>query len=103
MTLWQSGVANPYTMPNNYEAMNMIPKWGLLRSPVVMFTPVSPAAVSPRKTPHGGTGVFLPWTVGSRKRSRKSTTAPEKKFLALPSPIDTHKFEAISDSGVSGP
>ncbi|XP_011082539.1 uncharacterized protein LOC105165276 [Sesamum indicum] len=104
MTLWQSGVANPYTIPNNYEPMNMIPKWGLLRSPVVMFTPVSPATVSPRRTPHGGTGVFLPWTVGSRRPAKHlPPRAQRRKFLALPSPVDTHKFEVISDSGVSSP
>ncbi|KAI3449591.1 hypothetical protein Pfo_006256 [Paulownia fortunei] len=104
MTLWQPGVPTPYTMPNNYEPMNMIPKWGLLRAPVVMLAPVRPVVVSPRRIPRGGTGVFLPWTVGSRKHAKHLPPRAQRgRFLALPSPVDTHKLETVSDSGVNSP
>ncbi|KAL0418776.1 UNVERIFIED_CONTAM: RNA demethylase ALKB [Sesamum radiatum] len=90
MTLWQSGVANPYTMPNNYEAMNMIPKWGLLRSPVVMFTPVSPAAVSPRRTPHGGTGFSYHGQLDHENLQSIFHHAPREESFLLCLPPLTH-------------
>ncbi|KAI3473488.1 hypothetical protein Pfo_030943 [Paulownia fortunei] len=100
MTLWQPGVPTPYTTRNKYEPMDIIPKWGFLRSPVVMLAPVRPVAVSPRMIPRGGTGVFLPWTVGLRKPARHlPPRAQRQRFLALPSSLDTHKVETTSDSG----
>ncbi|PIN07688.1 hypothetical protein CDL12_19735 [Handroanthus impetiginosus] len=99
MTLWQSSVPTPYTMPNNYEPMNMIPKWGLIRAPVVALTPVRPVVVNPRRVPRGGTGVFLPWAIGSRKHAKHLPPRAQRgRFLALPSPVDAHKSEMVSDS-----
>ncbi|GER24795.1 oxidoreductase [Striga asiatica] len=101
MTLWQPGVPAPYTGPNNYEPMSMVPKWSLLRSPVVMLGPVRPLVMSPRRGPQGGTGVFLPWAVGSRKHTKQLPPRAQRgRFLALPSPVGSGKNEAGSDSGV---
>ncbi|XP_022758150.1 uncharacterized protein LOC111305162 [Durio zibethinus] len=107
MTLWQPGVPGPYAMSNGalngYEALDMMPKWGVLRGPVVMLAPVPvhPMAVSPRKQPHGGTGVFLPWTMGSRKPTKHLPPRAQKgRMLALPSPVETHVAESTSKPGI---
>ncbi|XP_057782535.1 RNA demethylase ALKBH10B-like [Salvia miltiorrhiza] len=90
MTLWQPGVP----MPNNYGPVNMMPKWGLLRSPMVMLAPIRPVMVNPRKIPRGGTGVFLPWNVGSRKHAKHLPPRAQRgRFLALPPPADGNKPE----------
>jgi len=80
----------------------VIPKWGVLRAPVVMLAPMHPVVVSPRRIPQGGTGVFLPWTVGSRKPAKQlPPRAQRARFLALPSPVDKHALaESVSDSGI---
>jgi hypothetical protein len=105
ITLWQPGVSTPDTMPNKYEPMNRIPKWGLLRAPpMVMLTPVRPVVVSPRKIQRGGTGVFLPWTVGSRKHARHLPPRAQRgRLLALPSSVGAHKPETATDSGANSP
>ncbi|XP_043722941.1 RNA demethylase ALKBH10B-like isoform X2 [Telopea speciosissima] len=104
MTVWQPGVPQPYTMPNGtfngYEAIEMVPKWGVLRAPLVMLTPVPPMVINPRRIPRGGTGVFLPWTVGSKKPPRHLPPRAQKgRLLALPSSVETQAGEPISDSG----
>ncbi|KAL3644844.1 hypothetical protein CASFOL_010024 [Castilleja foliolosa] len=106
MTLWQPGVSTPYaaTTPNNYGMMNMMmPKWGLLRAPVVMLAPVRPLVVTPqRRVPRGGTGFFLPWTVRSKKHAKHLPPRAQRgRLLALPSPVETHKSETVFDSGVN--
>ncbi|XWS46773.1 hypothetical protein CRYUN_Cryun14cG0096900 [Craigia yunnanensis] len=106
MTLWQPGVPGPYAMSNGalngYEAMNMMLKWGGLRGPVVMLAPVRPMVVSPRKLPPGGTGVFLPWTKGSRKPTKHLPPRAQKgRMLALPSPIETQVAESTSEPGIN--
>ncbi|KAH6821779.1 oxidoreductase [Perilla frutescens var. hirtella] len=90
MSLWQPGV----TMPNNYGAVNMMPKWGLLRAPVVMLAPMRPMIVNTRKIPRGGTGVFLPWNAGSRRHAKHLPPRAQRgRFLALPPPADNNKSE----------
>uniref|UniRef100_A0A2N9GW97 Fe2OG dioxygenase domain-containing protein n=1 Tax=Fagus sylvatica TaxID=28930 RepID=A0A2N9GW97_FAGSY len=106
MTLWQPGVPSPYAVPNGalngYEATDMMSRWGVLRAPVVMLAPVRPMVLSPRRLPQGGTGVFLPWTVGSRKPAKHLPPRAQKgRLLALPSPIDTHVAESSSEPGIS--
>lgn len=106
MTVWQPGVPTPYSMPNGapngYEAMDVMPKWGVLRSPVVMLAPVRPMVLSPRRMPRGGTGVFLPWTVGSKKPSKHLPPRAQKgRFLALPSPVETLVGESASEPAIS--
>ncbi|ESR57388.1 RNA demethylase ALKBH10B [Citrus sinensis] len=103
MALWQPGVPSPYSVPNGapsgYEAMDMTPKWGVLRAPVVMLAPVRPMALSPGRMPHGGTGVFLPWAVGSRKPAKHLPPRAQKgRFLALPSSVVA---ESAPESAVS--
>lgn len=74
MTLWQAANPSPFAMPSvglgAYEAVDMMPKWGVLRAPVVMLAPVSPMVLSPKKIQNGGTGVFLPWALGARKPTK---------------------------------
>ncbi|KAL2238900.1 UNVERIFIED_CONTAM: RNA demethylase ALKBH10B [Sesamum indicum] len=104
MTLWQPGVPSPCTIPNGYEPMNMIPKWGLMRTPMVMLAPVRPVVMSPRRVPRGGTGVYLPWTVGSRKHAKHLPPRAQRgRYLALTSPSDAHKPETGCDSGATSP
>lgn len=87
---------------NGYESMDMMPKWGVLRAPVVMLAPVRPMALSPRQIERGGTGVFLPWTVGSRKPAKHLPPRAQKgRFLALPTPAETHVVESTSEAGIS--
>ncbi|KAM7527141.1 hypothetical protein LguiB_030551 [Lonicera macranthoides] len=106
MTLWQPGIPTPYTIPNGahngYEGMDPPPKWGVLRSPLVMLAPMQPMVLSPKSIPRGGTGVFLPWTNGSRKPAKHLPPRAQKgRLLALPSPIETHILEPTSDTSIS--
>lgn len=88
---------------NCYESMDMMPKWGVLRAPVVMLAPVRPMVLSPRRIPRGGTGVFLPWAVGSRKPAKHLPPRAQKgRLLALPSPAETHVMESTSQPGING-
>ncbi|KAF9607162.1 hypothetical protein IFM89_032384 [Coptis chinensis] len=105
MTLWQPGVPQACGMPNGvidgFEPMEVVPKWGLLHSPLVMLAPVRPMVMSPRRLPRGGTGVFLPWTVGAKKHMKHlPPRAQRSRFLALPPPTQAPIVEAIPDSSV---
>ncbi|KAG6575886.1 RNA demethylase ALKBH10B, partial [Cucurbita argyrosperma subsp. sororia] len=96
VTLWQPGVAGTCTLPNGatygYEAMEVMPKWGILHAPVVMLAPVRPMVMSPGRSQRDGTGVFLPWAVNSRKPAKHLPPRARKgRFLALPSPVETRR------------
>ncbi|KAL4362264.1 hypothetical protein GQ457_04G028420 [Hibiscus cannabinus] len=102
MTLWQPSVQVPYEMSNGalngYEALDMMSNLGVIHSPVVMLTPMSPMVMSPKKLPRGGTGVFLPWTLRSRKPTKHLPPRAQKgNMLALPPSIETHVVESTSD------
>ncbi|KAE8660639.1 Oxidoreductase [Hibiscus syriacus] len=102
---WQPAAPGPYAMSNGalngYEAFDMMPKWEVLHAPVVMLAPVRPAVMSPRKLPRGGTGVFLPWTVGSKKHIKHLPPRAQKgRMPALPSPVETHVAESTSEPGI---
>ncbi|KAK1560940.1 hypothetical protein Q3G72_032561 [Acer saccharum] len=107
MTLWQPGMTSPYPVPNGapngYEAMDVMPNWGVLRAPVVMLAPVRPMVLSPRRMPSGGgTGVFLPWSAGSRKHSKHLPPRAQKgRLLTLPSPVETLVAETASEPGIN--
>ncbi|KAI4349559.1 hypothetical protein L6164_010136 [Bauhinia variegata] len=106
MTFWQPGIATPYALPNGalsgYEAMDMMPKWGILRSPMVMLTPMRPMVLNPSKIPRGGTGVFLPWKVPSRKPAKHLPPRAQKgRLLALPPPVESHMTESTSGAAIS--
>ncbi|KAJ1433030.1 Alpha-ketoglutarate-dependent dioxygenase AlkB-like superfamily [Sesbania bispinosa] len=87
MTLWQPSIASPLALPNGalsgYEAMDMMPKWGILGTPMVMLAPMRPMALNTRKLPRGGTGVFLPWKGSARKQTRH--LPPRAYGLTFPS------------------
>ncbi|KAJ9543238.1 hypothetical protein OSB04_022945 [Centaurea solstitialis] len=86
MTIWQPGVPPPNgTSRNSYDSMNMVPKWGAPQ--LLMLGPVRPMVMNPipRRLPRGGTGVFLPWNVGSRKPAKRvPPRAQRARILALP-------------------
>ncbi|CAJ1969185.1 unnamed protein product [Sphenostylis stenocarpa] len=105
MTLWQPGIASPYALPNvalsSYEGMEIMPKWGMLRGPMVMVTPVRPVALNPRKLAGGGTGVFLPWNVPSRKPAKHLPPRAQKgRLLTLPSPVEPQVGESTSEPSI---
>lgn len=89
MTLWQPGVLQPCKMPNEslgYNTMDVVPKWGVLRSPIVMIAPPRPMIMTPKKIPRSGTGVFLPWAMGSKKSTKQLPPRIQRRRLpALPS------------------
>jgi hypothetical protein len=107
MTLWQPSIPSPYPVPNGaldgYEPMDsMPPNWGVLSSPVVMLAPMRPMVLSPKRMPNGGTGVFLPWAVGSRKPAKHLPPRAQRgRLLALSSPVETHVAASASDTGIS--
>ncbi|KAI9080317.1 hypothetical protein K1719_037711 [Acacia pycnantha] len=112
MTVWQPGIASsPYALANGAvsgsEAMDMMmPKWGIIRAPMVMLTPMRPMVLSSRKLPRGGggTGVFLPWNVPSRKHAKHLPPRAQKgRLLALPPPVESpsHMEESTSDSAIT--
>ncbi|KAL9239213.1 hypothetical protein vseg_013553 [Gypsophila vaccaria] len=102
MTLWQPAVMpDPQTLQNG-SPVEAFPKWGVVQAPLVMLAPVHPVPVSPRRMPRGGTGVFLPWTVGSRKPARHLPPRAQKgRFYAL-SHNEGHVSDTMSDPGVEG-
>lgn len=106
ITLWQPGVPTGYTMPSGafsgYGTMDVMPKWEVVRAPLVMLAPVTPMVMSPRKMQQSGTGVFLPWAVKSRKHAKHlPPRAQRSRLLALPSTVDTHAAEPTSEPCIS--
>ncbi|KAL6978482.1 hypothetical protein U1Q18_020150 [Sarracenia purpurea var. burkii] len=107
MTLWQPSFPSSYAVPNGatncYEGMDpVLPKWGVLRGSMVMLGPMRPMVLSPRNIPQGGTGVFLPWTVGSRKPAKQLPPRAQKgRLLTLPSPVETHGTEPKFDPDIN--
>ncbi|XP_074356886.1 RNA demethylase ALKBH10B-like [Apium graveolens] len=104
MTLWQPGVPNAYAAANGahdiYEARDLIPDWGALRTPNVMLPPIRPMVVSPKRMSQGGTGFFLPWNVNySRKHVKQLPPRAQKaRLLALSSAVETQKREVNSEA-----
>ncbi|BAT85401.1 hypothetical protein VIGAN_04294200 [Vigna angularis var. angularis] len=106
MTLWQPGITSPYTLSNGalsgYEAMDMMPNWGIFGAPIVMLPPMRPVAVNSRKLPRGGTGVFLPWKGTSRKHTRHLPPRAQKgRLMELPSPVESHLGESTSEPSIA--
>ncbi|KAF8006551.1 hypothetical protein BT93_K0759 [Corymbia citriodora subsp. variegata] len=107
MTLWQPGIRSLFATSNaglyGYEAPDMIPPLGILRAPVVMLAPIHPMLLSPKIIQPGGTGVFLPGPVKSRKPTRfLPPRARKEKLLDLPSPVETHKGDCAALGGDTG-
>ncbi|KAG6700255.1 RNA demethylase ALKBH10B [Carya illinoinensis] len=105
-TLWQSGVPSPYAVtngtPNDHEPMDTMLGWGVVRAPVVMLAPVRPMVLSSQGLPQGGTGFFLPWTMGSHRKHAKHIPPRAQKVqpLAIPSPVETHVAGSTSEAGI---
>ncbi|KAL2900569.1 E3 ubiquitin-protein ligase RMA1, partial [Bienertia sinuspersici] len=98
MTMWQPG------MPNGDQTVDVVPKWGVIRAPIVMLAPMSPVAMnSKRNLPRGGTGVFLPWAVGSRKPAKHLPPRAQKgRFLSYAQVEEHNVSDTMSDPGVEG-
>lgn len=94
LTLWNPPNAGPYS----YEPMDVaMPQWGLIPTPVVMLAPVPQLAVSPKKIPGGGTGVFLPWNGPSKRHARRlPPRAQRERALNLRQAVETHVAEPAS-------
>ena len=106
MTLWQPTVAGTCALPNGatygYEAMEVMPKWGILRAPVVMLAPVRPMVMSPGRSQRDGTGVFLPWAVNTRKPAKHLPPRARKgRFLALPPAVETRLPDSSHEPSIS--
>ncbi|OIW06760.1 hypothetical protein TanjilG_11485 [Lupinus angustifolius] len=105
MTVWQPAIASPYAFPNGavsgYEGMDMTPKWGMFRAPMVMLAPMRPTTLNARKVDGGGTGVFLPWNVPSRKHTKHLPPRAQKgRFLALPPLTEPQMGESTSEPSI---
>ncbi|XP_027366016.1 RNA demethylase ALKBH10B-like isoform X2 [Abrus precatorius] len=105
IAMWQPGIAGPYGLPNgalsSYEGVDMMPKWGMLRGPMVMLAPFRPMTLDPRKLAGGGTGVFLPWNVPSRKPAKHLPPRAQKgRLLTLPSPVEPQMAESTSEPSI---
>ncbi|XP_024982266.1 uncharacterized protein LOC112518709 [Cynara cardunculus var. scolymus] len=97
MTVWQPGVPTPKgTTLNGYDSMDKVSKWGAPQ--LLMLAPVRPMVMSPRRLPRGGTGVFFPWNVGSRKSAKYVPPRAQRgRILALPpAPAEPHKVDPAS-------
>lgn len=106
ISLWQPGVPAGYTMTNGafngYGTMDVMPKWEIVRTPLVMLAPVTPMVMSPRRMQQSGTGVFLPWAVKSRKHAKHlPPRAQRSRLLALPPPVETRAAEPTSEPCIS--
>ncbi|OAY71101.1 hypothetical protein ACMD2_23549 [Ananas comosus] len=102
ISLWQPGTPPPLSPQKTvsgggafgYGASHaMIPAaaWGMaLRAPVVMLAPMRPVMMSPgKRMARGGTGVFLPWTVGPKKYTKHLPPRIQKRrFPSLPAPLE---------------
>ncbi|KAI4340229.1 hypothetical protein MLD38_025088 [Melastoma candidum] len=92
MTLWQPQSPSTNSTPcgalTGYEALDMIPSWGILHAPVVMLAgaPICPMVLSPKKVQQEGTGMFLPWSVSPPRKPLKHLPpwAQKGRFLKLP-------------------
>lgn len=100
MTVWQPNVPTPNRTMKASDTTGAIPKWGgALRAPqLLMLAPVQPMVMSPRRLPRGGTGVFLPWTVGSRKPTKHLPPRAQRGRLLV---AEAHRVEPTSDLGIS--
>jgi mRNA N6-methyladenine demethylase len=80
LTVWQPGSPPPQKIPNGAmiaggygsHALISSPYGMVLRAaPLVMVAPTKPVVAGPnRKMTKGGTGVFLPWTVGPKRYNK---------------------------------
>ncbi|XP_076939032.1 RNA demethylase ALKBH10B-like [Bidens hawaiensis] len=100
ITVWQPDAPVPNgTVKPSDPTTGAVPKWGALRAPqLLMLAPVQPMVMSPRRLPRGGTGVFLPWTVGSRKPTKHLPPRAQRGRLLV---AESHRVEPASDLGIS--
>lgn len=107
LALWQPGRPYPYKLPSEafgYQAVSAVPKWGFIgAAPIVMLAPAPQApitATAKRTVCHGGgTGVFLPWSVGSRKPAKQVPPRIQRVRLLPPSSSSINSEPAQSPSG----
>ncbi|KAG0483426.1 hypothetical protein HPP92_011510 [Vanilla planifolia] len=83
----------------------MVPAWGLsVRAPVFMLAPPRPVAIGQGKRVGGGgggTGVFLPWTVGPKRYIKHLPPRIQKRRLpSLPPPLQAQMDKVSSNAMV---
>ncbi|XP_027366017.1 RNA demethylase ALKBH10B-like isoform X3 [Abrus precatorius] len=72
-----------------------------IAGPLVMLAPFRPMTLDPRKLAGGGTGVFLPWNVPSRKPAKHLPPRAQKgRLLTLPSPVEPQMAESTSEPSI---
>ncbi|GKC99884.1 putative oxidoreductase, 2OG-Fe(II) oxygenase family protein, partial [Tanacetum coccineum] len=82
-----SSTTSAMTFPNGVS---------MVRPQLIMLAPVRPMAMSPRRLPRGGTGVFLPSSGGSRKPVKhQHVRAQRGRLLTLPAPAEPHKISHL--------
>ncbi|CAA7400047.1 unnamed protein product [Spirodela intermedia] len=93
MTLWQPEQKKETAAAGGGGLMiGGVARWGgvpALQAPVVLFAPPRPVVLGPpaRRFARGGTGVFLPWTVGPKKYHKHVPPRIQRRRLAsLPPP-----------------
>ncbi|KAL5995829.1 hypothetical protein ACLOJK_025900 [Asimina triloba] len=105
VTLWHQGGPQPVKVPGGalgYKAMEMVPKWGVIRAPLLMLAPPRPIVMAPKRIPRGGTGVFLPWTIGSKKSMKHLPPRVQRGRLpSLHLPMDGQAVEPAPDPVVT--
>lgn len=95
ITLWQPPPPTKVLETGSiaYGPHAMVPAWGLsLRAPVFMLAPTRPVVMNQgRKVGRGGTGVFLPWTVGPKRYTKQLPPRFQRKRLpSLRAPLEAH-------------
>ena len=101
---WQpAGVPSLAAIHSGAAPSDVIP---VIHAPIVMVAPlsVSPMVSSPRRITgsEAGTGVFLPWGVGSRRPTKHLPPRSCKGRFLAPVPIQTQVSDTMSDPGVPG-
>eukprot|EP00262_Sarcandra_glabra_P018714 TRINITY_DN6809_c0_g1_i1.p1 TRINITY_DN6809_c0_g1~~TRINITY_DN6809_c0_g1_i1.p1 ORF type:complete len:402 (+),score=62.20 TRINITY_DN6809_c0_g1_i1:164-1369(+) len=96
------------TGPIGYEAMGVVPRRGVFHAPLVMLAPARPMVmgptmfVGPRRIRRGGTGVFLPWTVGPKKSMKHlPPRVRRERLLLIPPSTDPQVAELSPDPEVT--
>lgn len=105
MTLWQPGGPQPCKVPIaggpiSYDTMDVVPKWGVLRAPLVMIAPPQPIVMGPKSISRGGTGVFLPWAVSSKRTTKHLPPRIRGRHLALPPSNEIQVAKSSADLDV---
>lgn len=92
ITLWQPSQAAkvPEAGPITYGPHAIVPAWGpSLRAPVFVLAPTRPVIMSQgKRVGRGGTGVFLPWTIGPKRYTKNLPPRFQRRLQSLPPALE---------------